>query len=159
MSDIETFEVMLVSWSKSTSKRSPMVTFALSSDEDCEFFEALTTAKGKTAGQIMDIAVSLSEQDTQHNTLTAKETTVVQHAAMLCREPEFQSFLEDVAIRRGMSLLTPIKSVEDAADTLRELCGVESRRELLTDEVARGRFDAIWDAYEQQKVANYGLDA
>lgn len=58
-------EVQLLAWYKSTSKSGPRVVLLLQSDDDIDFFERLTLAKGKTAGQILDVDFKLSQQDDQ----------------------------------------------------------------------------------------------
>lgn len=58
-------EVQLLGWAKSTSKSGPKVVLLLQSDDEIAFFESLTLAKGKTAGQILDVIFKLSQQDDQ----------------------------------------------------------------------------------------------
>lgn len=65
MTEIHALECQLLGWKKSTSRSGPSITLLLQDDEDIAFFEALTLAKGKTAGQILDVAFALNSQDGQ----------------------------------------------------------------------------------------------
>lgn len=80
MNDKIALEVQLLGWKKSTSNQPPTVTIALLSDGDMEFFESLTVAKGKTAGQIMSAAFILSPDDSQHGTVEPKKEMVANEA-------------------------------------------------------------------------------
>ena len=71
--NIQHLEVQLAGWQKSDSQgRPPMVKLILQSDEDAEFFEQFTVAKGSkskpVAGQIFDVAICISDQDDQSKT-------------------------------------------------------------------------------------------
>jgi hypothetical protein len=115
-------EVQLLGWKKSTSKQPPTITLALHSDFDMEFFENLTVAKGKNAGQIMEAGFILSPDDPQHgmpesieqvkketkgkkplsisaSDWMAREKTKMrpsQFAAMTCKEPEYGKWLNSI---------------------------------------------------------------
>lgn len=57
-------------------------------------------------------------------------------AAMLCNETAFQAFLK-------------VDSADQAAEKIRRHCGIESRRELDSDETRRMMFSTIESKYEQ----------
>lgn len=70
MSEIKLLEGQLAEWKKSDSHGgAPSVKFFLQSDEEVEYFQRFTSAKGRgkthVAGQIFNLAVQVSEQDDQ----------------------------------------------------------------------------------------------
>jgi len=99
--DIRHFETQLLGWAKSTSKKGPIITLQLQCDDDIEYFELLTIAKGKTAGQLLDIAVSLSKQDSQSQegiparkeAPKPKGGSLCRDAALLCKNPMFWEWM------------------------------------------------------------------
>lgn len=151
MADIHAIETQLLGWTKSTSKRGPSITLLLQDDADIEWFEALTLAKGKTAGQLLDVAFQLSDQDDQKRQeqpqdlpKTAGEEKhkggiLSMKAAMLCDDPTFCRYVELLGhFRSGYK-----NSHEMAAAFIRLNCGIPSRSELDHNEVAAKLFATI----------------
>lgn len=63
---------------------------------------------------------------------------VAQRAGILCNDPDFQRF---AAIRSGLP--GQQFSASAAAEYLRNVCGIASRKSLDTDPVAQRQFDAL----------------
>jgi len=148
MSEIKTFETQLLGWAKSTSKKGPTITFQLLSDEDIEYFEAFTVAKGKTAGQLFDIAVSISSQDSQAQEIKQEKPKggkLSQDAALLCKNPKFWEYAA-YALGRDPSYYT-----DDIGPTewLKDHCGIESRAELDHNREARILFKTLHSSFSR----------
>lgn len=136
MNESISLEIQLAGWSKSTSKAPPKVTFFLQSDEDVEFFEAHTTAKGKVAGQIYDIAIALSEQDDQsHMVLKPVGGPLSKQAAMFCENENFKKYCYD--IHGGI----------DPKFAIYNVCKIESRAELDHNASAAKQWEAMQKLY------------
>ncbi len=144
MNDIKHLEVQLLGWSKSTSKKGPKIELLLQSDEDIEFFEMLTIAKGKTAGQLLDMAFSLSEQDGQDvpRETKPKGGKLSIDAALLCKEPKFW----DYVVTHGDEY---DKSEESAKNYIYAYCRIESRAELDHSETAAQIFKHLHHNFSQ----------
>ena len=70
----------------------------------------------------------------------APEKRIVQRAALCCKDPLFQRFLAEHYDHT-------IASVEDAARTVRDLCHVDSRRELVLGTEAAALFDNLYGKF------------
>lgn len=138
MNEIKHFETQLLGWAKSTSKKGPQATFLFQSDEDLEFFEKFTLAKGKTAGQIFDMAISLSEQDGQEvpRETKLKGGKLSIDAALLCKEPKFWEYVYDET-----DLLC--KDEWGAKQFICSRCAINSRAELDHNLAAADLFKVI----------------
>jgi hypothetical protein len=134
--EIFTVEAWLSGWKKSTSTSLPQVTLNFEDDEDLAFFEQLTIAKGKRAGQILDCAFSLSDQDGQEKPV--KGGPYSQEAGRLCKEPAFWEYVLT-------QIPVPMDDIgeDDAVNWLKVHCGIHSRKELDTNPVAFERFKAL----------------
>jgi hypothetical protein len=69
----------------------------------------------------------------------------VQKAGMLCRNPDFQDFME-------------CDNETDAAHMLCKRCGIESRTELHGNIAAKRIFDALVHEFESLRSSNDGFD-
>ncbi|NOY72415.1 MAG: hypothetical protein GXP14_08560 [Gammaproteobacteria bacterium] len=143
MDSIKTFEVQLLGWAKSTSKKGPKVTFLLQDDDDIEFFEQFTLAKNKTAGQLFDIAVSLSSQDDQSKPEAKQKTRLSQDSAMLCKNENFQQWCYEKNCDNKLILNNEVMSKEYIYDK----CGISSRSELDYNPEAVRRFKSMFREY------------
>ncbi len=68
------------------------------------------------------------------------EMSAVEQSGILCKEPSFWKFLEeryDVAI----------EDIPAAADQVRELCGVKSRREIIPGTIPEKRWEHLMNDY------------
>ena len=143
MTDIKTIELQLAGWQKSDSHgRAPMVHFILQSDEDVEWFERFTAAKGKgknhVAGQIFDAAFSLSDQDEQPRPKEElKGGPLAQLAGRFCNDPAFWGWASALPTRFAER---HIGDADSARRFIIDYCGVESRRELDHNKEAAERF-------------------
>jgi hypothetical protein len=76
---------------------------------------------------------------------TFTELPYAQQAAMRCQEPDFQRFMMATGRRLTITLGKP--DAEEVADSVRELCGVLSRKELDTHPSAGERWREIEAEY------------
>lgn len=74
---------------------------------------------------------------------TTEGERAVQSAAMLCRNPKFQKWLE----ARGFAMMADEAS---AADAIRAFCNIDSRSELATNHAARTKFLKLREAFENE---------
>jgi len=72
-------------------------------------------------------------------------TKAIQQAGMLCKTPDFGTFLRDAV---GLDSVQP-DSPESIADALRTVLGVQSRRDFHTDEDALEAFHRVKGEYDQ----------
>ena len=141
MKDIHAFEVQLLGWAKSTSRKGPVVTFQFLDDEALSFFEELTVAKGKTAGQILDMAVSISSQDDQSDIKApdkkaSHKQTLSQYAAYLCTLDTFQRFVGEI-------LKLDFVTEDMVKEYIYTACEIGSRAALTTNKGAEARFHTL----------------
>lgn len=73
----------------------------------------------------------------------------VMRAAIACGETAFQTFLQKRHRKHWDSALG--KDAHQAADAMRNVLGIDSRRDLSTDKEALKRFDALMAQYELWK--------
>ena len=140
-SEIKAIELQLAGWQKSDSHgRAPMVHFILQSDEDVEWFERFTAAKGKgknhITGQIFDAAFSLSDQDDQERPAPElKGGPLAKLAGMFCNDPNFSRWLnehgrfthmEGLSVNADGQIFNPVMARADILET----CKIQSRKEL-----------------------------
>ncbi|MDN7179064.1 hypothetical protein M0D69_13785 [Caballeronia sp. SEWSISQ10-4 2] len=133
MSDITpTFhgEVQLASWSESHNGGAKVVLW-LSEPSDLDAFRALTLRKGNTAGQRFMVAmveIGEDEQPVQSEPAPAapKGGALSRLAAQLCATQPFHLFLRAHGLR--------CENERDAAECIRQTCGVSSRAELDHDQ-------------------------
>lgn len=71
-----------------------------------------------------------------------------------CQEQVFWRFLSE-----SLRLTCPVQSAVDAADVLREVCGVKSRAEIDNDKMAFTRFETLIRLPYMKWVATHGLTA
>jgi hypothetical protein len=115
-------EVMLAGWSESHNGGAK-ITFWLPESSDLDAFKSMTVAKGKMAGQrLMMVAVEIGDDEQPVRPATPCGPISVL-AFRLCKNPEFQNFLE-------------VENELAAANLIKKLCGIQTRRELDTNEDA-----------------------
>lgn len=114
-------EVMLAGWSESHNGGAK-VTFWLQDPADLDAFKRMTAAKGRVAGQrlaLVAVEIGDDEQPVQPRT-SARIGPLALLAVQLCKNPEFQNFIE-------------VESEVAAAEHIKAECQIESRAELDTD--------------------------
>lgn len=148
--DFHAIEVQLLAWTKSTSRKGPTVTLLLQDDADVEWFETLTLAKGKTAGQLLDAAFRLSPQDDQSREPVEKPKggPLSQKAALLCQDEAFHAYVSQFG-DMGDPLPPGRDWVEISSGWLRAYCGVSSRAELDHSPEAARRFAQLRTEFYQ----------
>lgn len=128
-------EIQLAGWSESHTGGCK-VTFWLQSTEDLEPFRALTVRKGNTAGHRFMAALVEIGDDEQPVQPTVKESLTHEkpkggplsiEAASMCRHPEFLS-------------MGKFSSEKEAAKSMCEFLGINSRAEIDHDAVVRDDF-------------------
>lgn len=172
-------DAQLLGWSKSTHNKSPQITLQLAEDADIAPFELLTLAKGKIAGQILSLVVFVADgtggetyvqAPRSTNTPSAipaegkqadnasgvdserpKEGALCKLAGTFCTNPQFWFWI-------GQNYEGRYANEKQAADFVRLLCQVESRRDLDTDPEAEKRFHeeirkpfALWQKEQAAK--------
>lgn len=84
--------------------------------------------------------------------MTRHSSTQARRAAMLGSNPRFRLYLDDRKRQRHNLTLEQLPdgthSEEDAADTIRQACGIESRLELDINHEARRMLDRIVADYQ-----------
>jgi hypothetical protein len=134
-------EVMLAGWSE-THNGGAKVTFWLNDSDSLEAFKRMTVAKGKTAGQrLACVLVLLNDDDTPaslQEQLQAIPTDKIKGLALLavhwCKDPKFHEFIRN-------KLHVDCRNEHEAKEVVLELCGITSRKELMTSESAQYSFD------------------
>ncbi|MGA4125514.1 hypothetical protein ACI2VP_05145 [Ralstonia nicotianae] len=136
-----TGEMQLAGWSE-THNGGCKVTFWLPDATELDAFRALTVRKGNTAGHRFMAAlveVGDDEQPVQPEPAALeapKGGMLAKLAGMLCDQPEFWAFLNRLDANGGQI----IQNAEDAANFVRDVCGVASRAELDHNETAAQAF-------------------
>lgn len=118
-------EMQLVAW-RDSHTNGPTVTFRLKSSEDLEAFRSITMAKDGKAGQRIAAVLVLIADDEMPEPVQAshrKLGPLAMLAVKWCRDPSFQKWITD-----GMVHLNA--SEEGAAQAVKEICQVGSRREI-----------------------------
>lgn len=145
-----TGEVMLASWQE-THSGGAKVTFWLAQSEDLESFKVATVRKGNTAGQrYLMVLVELGNDDKPARGDAAPSYALAQSAALICKGSEFQAF---AAARQRVTLDDAQAREDQAAQVVREFCGIESRRMLDTDPQAAAKFRNLMHVFGQWRDA------
>jgi len=137
-------EAQLLSWSD-TSVAGPKIVLALPDDTALECFKTLTM--GRKAGQRFMVAVTLIGDDEQPER-PPKPNSLVRSAGMVCKSDDFQRF---VVGRTEEDFKTADEREEQAAQYVREWCGVASRRQIDQDHEAARRFGELMALYREFK--------
>jgi hypothetical protein len=133
-------EVMLAGWSE-THNGGAKLTFWLPDAGELDAFRSLTVRKGNTAGQrFMAVLVQIGDDElpvqAEAPVAPAKPATgpLCLLAARLCQNPAFRSWLA------SHHAVTSASSEAGAAEFIRSVCEVNSRKELDTDARAAAVF-------------------
>jgi hypothetical protein len=141
-------EAMLLRWSE-TSSGGATITLQLADVDDLEQFKLMTLAKGKMAGQILDIAwseVGLDERDPTEAIAEAlaergvKTRPLCLLAVQWCRLPKFQEWLSTAYPMMWEAMRDDGDAETVAKMQVLELCDISSRTELDTNADAAKRF-------------------
>ncbi len=123
-------EIQLAGWSD-THTGGCKVTFWLQSQEDLDVFKALTTRKGNTAGhRFMAALVEIGDDEQPVQPIkdeAPKGGPLAKEAAILCAREDFQTWV-------------CAETEQAAAQSVREMAGVMSRKEFDVDPAAGDRF-------------------
>jgi len=138
-------EAMLLSWSESPAGRK--VTFLLPAEPDHHPFRGLKA--GPAHGQRLALSVALiGDDETQEDVQKPAGKSFAQRAGILCCETRFHVFLterhRDIAWQASEKADT---ATEAASFALRDLCGVDSRKELIAGTPAGRRFQELEAEY------------
>lgn len=130
-------EVQLLAWSN-TSTGGPRIVLQLADEADLEYFQRLTMAKGRgknaIAGQrLMAAFQEIGDDETPASEPELKGGELAQLAGKWCQREDFQEW---VARRAIVSC-----SADGAAEGVRTLCGINSRRELDHNSLAAELFE------------------
>jgi hypothetical protein len=133
MSDIAAFkgELMLLGWAES-SNRGRTVTFLIDESEDEHPFKHFTIKSGKRSGQrFMAVLVQVGEDEQP----VPQEPKPSQLATIIAKDPQFWQWASERSFDK-------IASEDGAVNWIKTEVGIDSRRELDTDNKALMRFNA-----------------
>ena len=102
-------------------------------------WDTLTTSQRLTFKQALDRRYKPTAQ--QADAARENETDPVQQAGMRCADPRFHKFLEET--NAAWKLMTEGTPTERAAELVRAIVGVESRKELATNSEAAQHWHAL----------------
>jgi len=105
-------------------------------EEDCP--EELWRTRPGSRFAVVMVQIGDDEEPTAHPD-TVKANRAIASAAMLCRDPAFQSYMEQKGLSKPTDIHDPVNREESAAAALRTYCGITSRSEL------RGNHNALND--------------
>lgn len=139
------FEAMLLRWSE-TSNGGATIVLQLTDPDELEPFKLMTLAKGKIAGQRLQIvAVEIDDQEEPKvPPAPGKGGQLSVLAARWCQDPEFQYWITNVFEGRPTIVVgrDPNTTPEqDSAMIVRRVCEVKSRAELDHNTVAAHTFE------------------
>ena len=150
-----TGELQLAGWSESHTGGCK-VTFWLQSPDELAAFRALTVRKGNTAGhRFMAALVEIGDDEQpvepiRCNSTELKPREQLGDAVLWCNEPHFWNFLNGAIFTTDADVLF-VDSVVTAADAVKNICKVNSRKDLDTDNEA----NKTWHREIRQPYADY----
>lgn len=135
-------EAMLLRWANSSSG-GPQVVLQLRGEEDLEPFKSMTLAKGKIAGQRLQlVVVEIGEDEKPKEKPKGGALSIL--AARWCQDEAFQFWLAaEFSHSWADNFSTGTPTHDRAAAVLRKICNVSSRAELDHDAVAAHTFDTV----------------
>jgi hypothetical protein len=140
MSNAAVIESQLLRWSDGPNGRT--VTLLLPADTNEHPFRGLKC--GPSNGQRLALSVALiADDETQKELEPAKVEgrSFAQRAGILCTEGAFHQFLSQKHLKTALQAsLCSAKDVDVAAQALRDLCGVASRKDLVDGTPAGRRY-------------------
>ncbi len=150
-----TGEIQLAGWSESHTSGCK-VTFWLSSPDELEAFRALTVRKGNTAGhRFMAALVEIGDDERPVEPVLdtpkpprAQMGDACYRTVMWCQEPTFWKFLNSNHTFQSADHVT---NAQEAAQLVKFICGVDSRKELDTDNEA----NKAWHRLIRQPYSEY----
>lgn len=150
-------ETMLLGWQRSHNGGSKIVLQV--PDEDLEHFEKMTVKKGKVAGQrLMAVFVEIGDDERpvqQPGTIAEAEKqapkakkdplgALSKWAVMRCQDEHFQAWVSENFPDEWSVHANHMDSKEEVCKlVICGMCGISSRKELDTNEVARAIFDEL----------------
>ena len=148
-------EIQLAGWSESHTSGCK-VTFWLSSPDELEAFRALTVRKGNTAGhRFMAALVEIGDDERpvepeliNRKSPRAQMGDACYRTVMWCQEPTFWDFLNS---HPPFFSNVAVTNKEEAAETVRFICCVDSRKELDTNNEA----NKAWHRLIRQPYSEY----
>jgi hypothetical protein len=130
-------EVMLAGWQESHNGGAK-VTFWLPDATDLEAFRSMTVKKGNTAGQRLAcvlVEIGDEEQPLEPATPKAEVGPLCKLAVRWCQDPQFQEWLKKLDALRWIALNgSEDLGEEQAKAVMLDICGIESRKELDTQQ-------------------------
>jgi hypothetical protein len=144
-------EMMLAGWQQTHSGGTKLVFWI--ADEDLEHFKHLTVKKGGTAGQRFMAALVEVGDDDQPKDRDKPHDPLRMSAVMLCKNTDFQQFCAD----SDPGDVPYMPHEDQAAESLRAFCGIESRRELDHNPKAAESFARMMSLYRDWRKER-GLD-
>lgn len=137
-------EVQFLAWGDGPS--GPWIKVLLPDSDDLSPFRGMTAAKKGMAGQrLMCVLVEIGDDETpkEAEAPAAKGGELAKLAGMMCADPEFREWLG-------------ARTDDDAAQMIREQCGINSRAELDHDAEAAGVFHEEirrpWAEFNQERA-------
>lgn len=93
------------------------------------------------------VMVRIDENEQPYKRKDKPKTTTSNHAAILCKDADFQKYLVECGLAWDMS--------EKAADSfIKETCCIESKSQLDTDKEAEDVFQQIFGEFKEWKMSN-----
>lgn len=133
----QVIEVMLLRWGESPTGRT--VTFLLPEDDGPHPFKGVKS--GPSNGQRLALSVALIADDETQKTLEPPRS-FAQRAGILCNEGAFHTFLTEKYLGKTLAAARkfPDDAKQAAAEALRIICNVHSRKDLLDGTPAGRRY-------------------
>ena len=137
-------EAMLLNWSE-TANGGAKIVLQLADPGDLEMFKLMTLAKGGRAGQRLGCAfVEIGDDEKPVEPRKPGAGPLAQLAGRWCEDKQFQTWLANTfAAMWNATQTPPFESEAAAANVVRALCGVASRRELDTNPNAGRTFHKL----------------
>jgi hypothetical protein len=104
--------------------------------------QRLTSAAMGTRFQAALVEIGDDEQPKENGKIDWRQVQPVAQAGIRCADPRFWQFLWE---EQGLT----VADKDDAADAVRDMCGIESRSELSTNHKARVLWHQLDEAYRE----------
>ena len=146
-------EAQLARWAE-TSSGGSTVTFWLPDGDALENFKLLTERKGKQAGQILAMVIKLVDESDLPEPEPKREKIgpLCRSAVELCKNADFQEFAVYWFAIEGKARATEFETKMG----ILYYCGIESRKQLDENQLAKERFADIMANYRDWIAQNRG---